>query len=36
VLSEALPPSLLAAMTLILVGVGLSQWGALRRVFGAR
>jgi drug/metabolite transporter (DMT)-like permease len=36
VLSEALPPSLLAAMTLILVGVGMSQWGALRRVFGAR
>lgn len=34
VLSEALPPSLLAAMTLILVGVGMSQWGALRRVFG--
>ena len=36
VLSEVLPPSLLAAMTLILVGVGMSQWGALRRVFGAR
>tara|TARA_R100000935_G_C2811640_1_gene155250 strand:+ start:286 stop:1203 length:918 start_codon:yes stop_codon:yes gene_type:complete len=36
VLGEALPPSLLAAMTLILVGVGMSQWGALRRVFGAR
>lgn len=36
VLSEALPPSLLAAMTLILGGVGLSQWGALRRVFGRR
>lgn len=34
VLSEALPPSLLAAMTLILIGVGMSQWGALRRVFG--
>lgn len=33
-LGEALPPSLLAAMTLILFGVGMSQWGALRRVFG--
>lgn len=36
VLNEALPPSLLAAMTLILAGVGMSQWGALRRVFGRR
>ncbi len=34
VLSETLPPSLFAAMALILVGVGMSQWGALRRVFG--
>ncbi len=34
VLAEALPPSLLAAMTLILAGVGMSQWEALRRVFG--
>lgn len=36
VLSEALPPRLLLAMTLILVGVGMSQSGALRRVFGRR
>ncbi len=34
VLSEVLPPSLLVAMALILLGVGMSQWGALRRVFG--
>lgn len=34
VLAEALPPSLLAAMTLILAGVGMSQWEALRWVFG--
>jgi drug/metabolite transporter (DMT)-like permease len=33
VLSEALPPSLLLAMLLILSGVGMSQWRALRRVF---
>lgn len=34
VLSEPLPPSLLWAMALILAGVFLSQWGALRRLFG--
>ncbi|WP_298921222.1 DMT family transporter [uncultured Roseobacter sp.] len=33
-LSEPLPPSLLWAMILILSGVGLSQYGALRRLFG--
>ena len=33
-LGEALPPSLLLAMALILVGVALSQWGALKRLFG--
>jgi drug/metabolite transporter (DMT)-like permease len=33
-LSEPLPPSLLLAMTLILLGVGLSQYGAVRRLFG--
>ena len=32
-LGEALPNSLLLAMTLILIGVGLSQYGALRRLF---
>lgn len=34
-LSEPLPRSLLIAMALILAGVALSQWGALRRLFGA-
>jgi len=34
ILSEPLPRSLLAAMALILAGVGLSQYGALRRLFG--
>lgn len=34
VLGEPLPPSLLYAMLLILLGVGLSQYGALRRLFG--
>jgi drug/metabolite transporter (DMT)-like permease len=34
VLSEPLPPSLLWALALILAGVFLSQWGALRRLFG--
>lgn len=34
VLSEPLPPSLLAALALILAGVFLSQWGALKRLFG--
>lgn len=33
-LSEPLPPSLLTAMALILMGVGLSQYGALKRLFG--
>ncbi|WP_299771905.1 DMT family transporter [uncultured Tateyamaria sp.] len=32
-LNEPLPPSLLWAMLLILAGVGLSQYGALRRLF---
>lgn len=35
VLSEPLPPSLLTAMALILFGVGLSQFGALSRLFGS-
>lgn len=36
-LGEALPPSLIAAMALILSGVGLSQYGPLKRLFtGAR
>ncbi|WP_240661412.1 DMT family transporter [Nioella ostreopsis] len=34
VLSEPLQPSLLWALALILAGVFLSQWGALRRLFG--
>ena len=34
ILGEALPRSLLLALTLILIGVGLSQYGALRRLFG--
>jgi len=34
ILGEPLPPTLLLAMTLILIGVGLSQYGALRRLFG--
>lgn len=33
ILSEPLPPSLIWAMGLILIGVGLSQWGALMRLF---
>lgn len=33
VLGEALPPSLLLAMALILLGVAISQYGALRRLF---
>ncbi len=33
-LNEPLPPSLLWAMILILAGTGLSQYGALRRLFG--
>lgn len=35
-LHEPLPPSLLLALALILSGVALSQWGALRRLFGGR
>ncbi|WP_415403560.1 DMT family transporter [Tateyamaria sp. SN3-11] len=35
-LNEPLPSSLLLAMTLILIGVGLSQYGALRRLFSRR
>tara|TARA_R110002049_G_scaffold23781_7_gene84880 strand:- start:99034 stop:99954 length:921 start_codon:yes stop_codon:yes gene_type:complete len=34
ILNEPLPPSLIYAMALILAGVGLSQYGALRRLFG--
>lgn len=34
-LGEPLPPSLLWAMVLILTGVGLSQFGALRRLFAS-
>ncbi|NNE81123.1 MAG: DMT family transporter [Silicimonas sp.] len=34
VLGEPLEASLFLAMTLILAGVGLSQWGALKRLFG--
>lgn len=34
VLHEPLPPSLIWALLLILSGVGLSQYGALRRLFG--
>ncbi|MEQ5868458.1 DMT family transporter [Sagittula sp. NFXS13] len=34
VLGEQLHPSLLLAMALILAGVFLSQWGALKRLFG--
>lgn len=33
ILGEALPKSLLLAMALILLGVGLSQYGALQRLF---
>ncbi len=36
ILGEALPPSLIWAMLLILAGVGLSQYGALRRLFSPR
>ncbi|WP_293575814.1 DMT family transporter [Phaeobacter sp.] len=35
-LGEELPPSMLLAMTLILGGLGLSQLGALRRLFASR
>ena len=33
ILSEPLPPSLIWALILILAGVGLSQYGALKRLF---
>lgn len=33
ILGEALPPTLFWAMSLILAGVGLSQYGALKRLF---
>ena len=36
VLGEAFPPTLFAAMALILAGVALSQYGALRRLFLSR
>jgi len=35
ILSEPLPPSLLYAMGLILIGLAISQYGALKRMFGA-
>jgi len=35
VLAEPLPPALLGGLALILAGVFLSQWGALRRLFAA-
>ncbi|MFV2033792.1 MAG: EamA family transporter, partial [Halocynthiibacter sp.] len=36
VLAEPLPASLLGALLLILSGVGLSQWGALSRLWRSR
>ncbi|MEC3861042.1 DMT family transporter [Mesobacterium sp. TK19101] len=36
ILSEPLPPGLLSAMMLILAGMGLSQYGALSRLFRRR
>lgn len=36
ILGEALPPSLIWAMLLILAGVGLSQYGALKRLFSPK
>ncbi len=36
ILGEPLPPALMLAMALILTGVGLSQYGALTRLFAAR
>ncbi|MDW3182225.1 DMT family transporter [Roseobacter sp.] len=36
ILGEPLPPSLLWALVLILAGVGLSQYGALRRLFSKK
>lgn len=34
-LGESLPPSMLLAMTLILSGLCISQWGALKRLFAS-
>lgn len=34
ILGEPLPPSLLSALGLILIGLALSQWNSLRRLFG--
>lgn len=36
ILAEPLPPTLIYAMVLILAGLSLSQFGALRRLFGKR
>jgi drug/metabolite transporter (DMT)-like permease len=36
ILSEPLPPSLLYALLFILAGVGLSQYGAISRLFGRK
>lgn len=36
ILSEPLPPALILALALILTGVGLSQYGALTRLFRAK
>ncbi|GAA6208565.1 DMT family transporter [Cognatishimia sp. WU-CL00825] len=36
ILGEPLPPTLLIALALVLGGVGLSQYGALRRLFGRK
>ena len=35
-LAEAVPPRLFLAMAMILAGVAISQWGALRRLFAGR
>lgn len=35
-LAEAVPPRLFLAMVMILAGVAISQWGALRRLFAGR
>jgi drug/metabolite transporter (DMT)-like permease len=36
ILGEPLPPTLIYAMALILAGLALSQYGALRRLFTPR
>lgn len=36
ILSEPLPPSLIYAMALILIGLAISQYGALKRLFGSK